>query len=373
MFFINTKTDEKILEIIEQHGVARFIRCFKFCGGVLSISEVLLIINLFLTSSGGPYTKIYFSLYLFILLVALLGFFLILFTKKMSVHKRTKILRAYEIFFMFAIEAWAVGITYIDAVTHNLLDLLIYISALTLLPSLIFISPFVGVPFQVIFDALIYFAIPILDPNRTKFLFINFTTYAGIAILIYILTYKIQYELYEREAQLKKAAEIDSLTELSNRFSYSTYIQMLKDHPENRQFAILLLDLNGLKIANDTRGHNVGDELIKATAWCIKKAFHKNGVCFRTGGDEFVVILNKRLNEIPPMIHTFESLCKNWKGEIISSPSVSYGLAEALAEPNLNVDQLIELADSRMYLMKQQYYNDKSVNRRKEKDQKKTN
>ena len=297
--------------------------------------------------------------------VCILSLLRIFSANKREVKKRVKAVKAIEIIFMLSMEVWSLGITYVDTVSHGIIDLLVYITVLTLLPSIIFIRPRVGVPVQIVLDACVYFMIFTHGLDRAKYLFINFTSYAGVGIIIYLLTYNIQYELYEREAMLKKAAENDSLTDLKNRFSFSSYIQMLKDHPENRQFAILLLDLNGLKTTNDTIGHTAGDELIKGAAWCIWKAFHKNGVCFRTGGDEFVVILNKRLTEIQPMLRTFESLCGSWKGEIISSPSVSFGLAEALEEPEMNVDQLIELADQRMYVMKEKYYNQKGVDRRK--------
>ncbi len=366
MKFGNKKScEEDIREIIEQHGVARFERCFKVCGALLSFFEVLMILNILFTSSGGNYKTIYCCMYIFLLVICLGNLIIFGCTKKINVKKRTKIIKATEIIFMVAIELWSLGITYVDALSHKVMDLMVYISVLTLLPSIIFVSPFIGISVQVVLDLFVYHTIFYLDPERAKYLVINFSTYAFVSIIIYCLTYKIQYELYERDAQLKKAAENDSLTELKNRFSYSTYVQMLRDHPENRQFAILLLDLNGLKLTNDTLGHATGDELIKGAAWCIRKAFHKNGVCFRTGGDEFVVILNKRLNEIQPMLRTFESLCRSWKGELISCPSVSYGLAEACEEPSLKVDELIELADKRMYSMKNQYYKQNGVDRRK--------
>lgn len=361
------KPDNDILTIIEQRGVSRFERCFKVCGTVLSLFELFMIISMIVSEKHDSIKTTYLVLYTFLLVICLALLILFWGTKKLNINKRTHIIKYAEIFFMIAIEAWAAGITYIDAISHQIIDLLVYISVLTLLPSIIFIRPAIGVPTQVLFHFFIYGFIFKLDFDfaRSKYLFVNFTTYIIVSLIIYCLSYKIQYELYYREAELKKAAENDTLTELKNRFSYSTYIQMLKDHPENRDFAILLLDLNGLKKTNDTLGHSVGDELIQGAAWCIRKAFHKNGVCFRTGGDEFVVILNKRLTEIQPMLRNFESLCRNWKGETISSPSVSFGLAEALQETQLSVDELIQLADTRMYQMKNQYYLCNGINRRK--------
>lgn len=362
---LKAKPENDILNIIEQQGASRFERCFKVCGTALSFFECIMILNLIFTSSGGSYKPYYLFLYFFLLVICLSILILFRHTRKMDVAKRTKIIRRAEIVFLVSIELWAVSITFVDTVSHQLMELLVYISILSLLPSIVFIHPAIGITTQVIFDIQIYAGIFVFGAPRTKSLLINFSTFALIAIIIYVLTYRIQKELYEREAELKRASENDTLTGLKNRFSYANFIQMLRDHPENKQFAILLLDLNGLKTTNDTMGHKYGDELIIGSAWCINKAFHKNGVCFRTGGDEFVVILNKRLTELQPMLKTFEELCQNWKGELISSPSVSYGLAEAFEEPELNVDQLIELADKRMYQMKQKYYQQTGKDRRK--------
>lgn len=366
MKIFSKKTAESdILSVIEQRGASRFERCFKVCGSILTFFELFLIFNIIFTSSGGNFKKYYIILYSIILTVCITLFLLFRLSRNMSSKKRTQLIKAAEIAFIIVIEIWALGITIVDAMSHRVMDVLVYISVLSLLPSIVFVQPVIGVSTQVVFDLIIYHCIFALDPARAKYLFINFSTFALVAIIIYVVDYRIQFDLYEREALLKKAAENDSLTGLKNRFSYSNYIQSLKDHPENRDFAILLLDLNGLKTINDTQGHSYGDELIQGAAWCINKAFHKSGLCFRTGGDEFVVLLNKHLDEIDIMLATFSELCKNWKGNLVSAPSVSWGLAEARKETELTVDELIELADSRMYTMKTDYYSQNGIDRRK--------
>lgn len=357
--------DSDILATIEHRGASRFERCFKVCGSILAFFELFLIFNILFTSSGGNFKHYYIILYTTLFTVCVTLFLLFGLSKGLTTEKRTKLIKATEIAFIILIEVWALGITIVDAMSHKVMDVLVYISVLTLLPSIVFIHPAIGVSTQVVFDLIIYYCIFKLDPARAKYLFINFSTFALVAIIIYVVDYRIQFDLYEREALLKKAAENDSLTGLKNRFSYSNYVESLKNHPENRDFAVLLLDLNGLKTTNDTLGHSVGDELIQGASWCINKAFHKNGICFRTGGDEFVVLLNKRLDEIDGMISVFSGLCQNWKGTQVSSPSVSWGLAEARKEASLSVDELIELADSRMYAMKKNFYSQNGIDRRK--------
>ncbi|MBQ0165647.1 MAG: GGDEF domain-containing protein [Treponema sp.] len=364
-FFSKKTADNDILSLIEQRGAARFERSFKVFGNILAFFELFLVFNILFTSSGGNYKKYYLFLYAIMLVTCTTLFLLFRLSRNMSSEKRTQLIKAAEIAFIIIIEIWALGITIVDAMSHKVMDVLVYISVLSLLPSIVFIHPSIGVSTQMFFDLIIYHCIFVLDPGRAKYLFINFSTFALVAIIIYIVDYRIQFDLYEREALLKKTAENDSLTGLKNRFSYSNYIQSLKDHPENRDFAILLLDLNGLKNVNDTLGHSYGDELIQGAAWCIEKAFHKNGLCFRTGGDEFVVLLNKHLDDVDEMIWNFSELCQNWKGELVSSPSISWGLAEAKNDWLLSVDELIELADNRMYAMKSDYYSQHGIDRRK--------
>ena len=70
------------------------------------------------------------------------------------------------------------------------------------------------------------------------------------------------------------------------------------------------MDVNGLKYANDTFGHQAGDELIKAAANAIKKAFGASGNCFRIGGDEFAVITHAPLDL---HFHLYSALQNNIK------------------------------------------------------------
>ncbi len=58
------------------------------------------------------------------------------------------------------------------------------------------------------------------------------------------------------------------------------------------------MDINGLKCINDSLGHAAGDELICAAADCMKECFQNYGNVYRIGGDEFVIIMTEKTEEL---------------------------------------------------------------------------
>ena len=90
---------------------------------------------------------------------------------------------------------------------------------------------------------------------------------------------------------LDHAANHDALTGLKNRH----YLQ--KELPRivnaSREYAILLIDLDGFKPVNDTHGHQVGDQLLAEAAMRIIRRIRKGDTPIRMGGDEFLVLLRE--------------------------------------------------------------------------------
>jgi len=85
-------------------------------------------------------------------------------------------------------------------------------------------------------------------------------------------------------------SDIDSLTELGNRRMMQTRFAQLAG--DRSKFGLILIDIDGLIYFNDRYGHNVGDEKLKEIAKLICQNLPDGIDVFRTGGDEFLILIN---------------------------------------------------------------------------------
>jgi diguanylate cyclase (GGDEF)-like protein len=107
---------------------------------------------------------------------------------------------------------------------------------------------------------------------------------------------RLNWELKESEARAQRAAGLDMLTGLSNRAGLSRRFEEAAGpaEPPPPSLSMLYLDLDRFKDVNDSLGHLVGDELIRAFAQRLMQATGEDGFAARLGGDEFAVICTDR-------------------------------------------------------------------------------
>jgi diguanylate cyclase (GGDEF)-like protein len=100
-------------------------------------------------------------------------------------------------------------------------------------------------------------------------------------------------QLQERVEQLDMLAHEDSLVELPNRRGFIRALDRLIDRVNryNEQAALLFVDLDGLKLINDTCGHLAGDAALIQVARLLVGGVRKSDIVARIGGDEFAVLL----------------------------------------------------------------------------------
>lgn len=162
-------------------------------------------------------------------------------------------------------------------------------------------------------------------------------------------------QLLRQEIEVRKASEErikyksyhDELTGLYNRAFYNEEL-MRCDNKENLPLSIILADLNGLKITNDTLGHEEGDKLLMKIATIIKNNCRDIDTVARIGGDEFVVILPKASDVFAQVVcGKIKDACKNADLDPIK-PTVALGAATK-TERSQNLQTLFKIAEDNMY------------------------
>lgn len=161
--------------------------------------------------------------------------------------------------------------------------------------------------------------------------------------------------------------EKDALTDLYSRYAYNEQLKKHSNPPLSSTLCVLLIDINGLKMVNDTKGHEKGDELICETAHAIRKAIQSYGHVYRTGGDEFVVLLDLSSYTIKEFYDILKREFYAYKIKAIELSEINVAIGKAYAKdyPDFTLEQLVEVADRDMYKDKANYYRNKRHDRRK--------
>lgn len=179
--------------------------------------------------------------------------------------------------------------------------------------------------------------------------------------VISIREWKASKELLEK----RKISITDDMTGLFNRRAYEEDCMKILEINSVPRITMIMMDVNGLKTANDTCGHMAGDELIIEAAKCIQTSMGEYGKIYRTGGDEFIALMECTKNQLHDMLQTFEHITENWKGSYLEELSISKGIVVGEEHMDLSFDEMRELADKLMYQHKDEYYRRTGKIRRK--------
>jgi len=141
--------------------------------------------------------------------------------------------------------------------------------------------------------------------------------------------YMIHEELHQQKDLLAYKAHHDELTGLPNRALFNDRLELAVTKATRREsvLSVFFLDLDHFKYINDTHGHDIGDEVLKAFAVRLKKSIRAEDTLARMGGDEFMIILEEHMSP-----RTSEVVA----GKII----------EAMQEPMVLNDQTVQLSTS---------------------------
>ncbi len=167
----------------------------------------------------------------------------------------------------------------------------------------------------------------------------------------------------KEEDELKRRANVDALTGVYNKHYLDRYLQneQVKNKTDKRKcgpYTIIYADLDDLKKANDSYGHEAGDILLKKAARIFQDNTRHEDIIARVGGDEFVIVLpHSGLEEGDVLINRFRHESEQWSKTIDLEEglpglklSVSYGLGASASGTDLY--DTIRNADLTMYRAK---------------------
>ena len=176
-----------------------------------------------------------------------------------------------------------------------------------------------------------------------------------------LLARAVRYAIERKrsEEHLTYLAQYDHLTGLVNRTLFRDRLvqAMARCKRMQQPIGLMLLDLDRFKAVNDTFGHDMGDELLKAVSERLKTCVREVDTVARMGGDEFTIILEGASSEqsilvVAKRITEFIATPFELKGHHISV-GVSIGIT-TYPHDDYPADELLKHADTAMYRAKQQ-------------------
>lgn len=176
-------------------------------------------------------------------------------------------------------------------------------------------------------------AAPIRDSNNA--------IKAGIVVFLDITERK------KTESELLYLSYHDHLTELHNRRYFEEELVRL-DTVENLPLSVIMCDVNGLKLVNDSFGHDSGDALLRNAAKTIGNACRKGDLIARIGGDEFVVVLPKTSDEETEKIANHIKELAAMERVANMELSISYGYDTKTTDAQ-SIVEIVANAENHMY------------------------
>lgn len=254
--------------------------------------------------------------------------------------------------FLFLFTLCSLGI-YIGTVTCPGSQATSFIAFLLTLPTLFILPPLENMCSVVIWDMLFFLFVSVSkDARIIQIDMLNGIIYGCISIIASTYVMHMMMQNFITRARLRYVAENDQTTGLRNRNAFE---REQNDIPGRcrRTLSCVYMDINGLHELNNAMGHQAGDIMLREVADELKKQFGDE-LTYRMGGDEYVAfapdLSEDRLHE---KVRTF-SLA-------IEQKDYHAALGWATCETaSLRMENLLRVAESRMYEAKSAYYRNKN-------------
>lgn len=157
----------------------------------------------------------------------------------------------------------------------------------------------------------------------------------------------------EKYATMQKIADTDPLTGVKSKYAFICKEMETDERIAQgavREFGVAVCDINGLKLVNDTQGHEAGDKYICQASQLIG-GFFRHSPVYRIGGDEFAVFLfDQDYWDRDRIMEAFQRKAEENSGA--GQITVAVGLSVFFPGDDMNVQDVFERADAQMYRRK---------------------
>ncbi len=206
----------------------------------------------------------------------------------------------------------------------------------------------------------IIFAKGFVEPDVFSWELTNIIIFSTVGILISHVINKSRFERYVYAESIKEFAEIqkryanyDELTGLKNRRAFIEEVDNIKENGPD-DYIFIMADLNGLKVINDSKGHEAGDILLIGAKECLKDAFDNVNTIYRVGGDEFCIIMYDTEENVLNCLKKLETESAKWNRGPVNGVSIACGYA--IGSRRSDAEEILIQADHDMYENKRKYY-----------------
>ena len=201
-----------------------------------------------------------------------------------------------------------------------------------------------------------YYNVPFINNMRIRLIIQLVTIPLFTLVFYYILKgMKKSKELKNLHTRLKELLKVDELTGLSNRRHFMDYLNKMVSLSKRRSqsLSLLMADVDNFKNINDTYGHHMGDEFLKAVGEVLKENTREEDLAARMGGDEFVILLPQtRLKEALKIAERYKDSVEEIS--ILSEDNINtLSIGAAVLNNDDNSESLLKKADDALYKAKE--------------------
>ncbi|WP_010498611.1 GGDEF domain-containing protein [Paenibacillus elgii] len=165
-----------------------------------------------------------------------------------------------------------------------------------------------------------------------------------IPFVFYIVLFLFIFErVIEIMQAIYNSSITDGLTKLYNRkYFYNRVTQYVQ---QRAPVSVIFSDIDNFKKLNDTKGHHMGDQVLKQVAQIVKEETEDSGICGRYGGEEMVVLVTD------PEVDA-AGLSERIRSRVETETIVTVSMGYSMLKKGVNAEELIKQADEAMYKAK---------------------